>query len=213
MDVRKNKMIRWCTLDSVCSHGIFAIFTNGCVQKPWFWCIVFIYDQYPEKKSKYHGHIDNKVFLRYLQSQPSFCPFSQIWFVRCAFAHTVLTSKPPCFKAAGLVQGFAPGVGGKATFSFKASVCSGRRLLWLIQQPGRPHLIPFKTRLSESHMHIICMHHDALASWPPDAFFRPMNAILWLWRQARKTSTFTRCVSVPYAGTDRMDGRDSWVFL
>lgn len=100
---------------------------------------------------------------------------------------------------------------GKATFSFKASVCSGRRLLWLIQQPGRPHLIPFKTRLSESHMHIICMRHDALASQAPDAFFRAMNVILWLWRQARKISMFTRFVSVPYTGKDLMDGRDGCV--
>lgn len=91
---------------------------------------------------------------------------------------------------------------GKATFSFKASVCSGRRLLWLIQQPSRPHLIPFKTRLSESHMHIICMRHDALASQPPDTFFRSMNAILWLWRQAGKINTFTRFVSVPYTEND-----------
>lgn len=102
---------------------------------------------------------------------------------------------------------------GKATFSFKASVCSGRRVFGLIQQPGRPHLIPFKTRLSESHMHIIFMRHDALASQPPDAFFRSLNAILCLWRQARKISTFTRFVSAPHTGKDLLDGRDSCVFL
>lgn len=142
------------------------------------------------------------------------CPYSQFWLV-VQYVHSYAL----CWTLTHLVLSCRSSKRartrgrGKATFSFKASVCTGRRLLWLIQQPGRPHLIPFKTRLSESHMHIICMCHSALTSQPPDEFFKSMNALLWLWRQARKISMFTRFVSVPYTGKDLLDGRDGCVFL
>lgn len=61
-------------------------------------------------------------------------------------------------------------------------------------------------------MHIIRMQHDALASQAPDAFFRSMKAILWLWRQARKISTFTRFVSAPHTEKRPCGWQGWWCF-
>lgn len=163
-------------------------------------------------RKKFHGHIDNKVFLRYFQCQLHLFTIFLLSNMHSCVIHQCRTLIHLVLSHRSSTTARAQGRG-KAVFSFKASVCSGRRMPWLIQQPGRPHLISFKTRLLESHMHIICMCNDALASQPPDAFFRSMNAILWLWRQTRKISTFTRSVSVPYTGKDPMDGRESCVFL